>query len=178
VEQVLAEATAPRPDDLPARLRRIRYADGVVGFRTRNHFTVTDWLPRNAWLLRDVTSSLGERRVAPMVKTIDRAAFLRSHGCDARGAGRLRSETAYIPREAVPVLAARIPPATLAIIVQRRHGIIAAHCGWLLRPAGAGLVLRHASSARAKVVDEPFVAYLKRQPRNIVGVKLCVVRGE
>ena len=26
-------------------------------------------------------------------------------------------------------------------------------------------------------VDEPFLVFLRRQPRNIVGVKLCTVRG-
>jgi len=177
VEQVLAEATAPRAADIPDQLRRIRYAGGVVSYRTRNHFTVTDWLPRNAWLLQDVTDTLGAGQACAMVKTIDRAGFLRSHGCDPRGAGKERSETAYLPRAALPALAGRIPTATLAILVQQRPGIIAAHCGWLLRSSGRELILRHASSSRGKVVEEPFLKYLQRQPRNIVGVKLCAVRG-
>jgi D-alanyl-D-alanine carboxypeptidase/D-alanyl-D-alanine-endopeptidase (penicillin-binding protein 4) len=176
VEQVLAEATAARPADVPARLQRIRYRDGAVGFRTRNHFTVTDWLPRNAWLLHDATEALAPGRTRAMVKVIDRSAFFRGHGCDPAGAGKERSETRYIPRESVAALVDRLPAATLAILVQRRPGIIAAHCGWLLRPAGKPLTLRHASSSRGRVVDEPFTAYLRRQPANIAGVKLCVVR--
>jgi hypothetical protein len=178
VEQVLAESTAERPADLLPQLQRIRYRDGIVGFRTRNHFTVTDWLPHNRWVVRDVTETLGRSRTRRMVKVIDHAAFLRSRGCDPAGARKERSETNYIPREAVPAIEERIPTASIAILVQRRPGIIAAHCGWLLRPAGKPLILRHASSLRGRVVDEPFLVFLRRQPRNIVGVKLCVVRGE
>jgi hypothetical protein len=176
VEQVLAEATAPSKSDFMARLQRIRYHDGVVSFRTRNHYTVTDWLPHNAWLVEDVTRALGGTRTERMVKLIDHSAFFRRHGCDPAGAGKDRSETRYIPREAVSVLAVRIPSATLAIFVQRRPGIIAAHCGWLLRLPGRPLILRHASRRHGRVVDEPFLDYLSRQPRNIAGVKLCVIR--
>jgi hypothetical protein len=112
------------------------------------------------------------------VKRIDRRTFLQSRGCDPAGAGVERSETRYIPREGVPAMVERIPTATMAILVQRRPGIIAAHCGWLLRLAGKPLTFRHASSLRGRVVDEPFLAFLRRQPGHIVGVKLCVVRSE
>jgi hypothetical protein len=178
VEQVLAEATAPRPTELWPWLTRIRYRDGVVSYRTRNHFMVTDWLPHNVWLVRDVTEALAPKRSRPMVKVIDRRAFFQRHGCDPAGAGRERCETHYIPREAVPALADRIPNATLAILVQRRPGIIAAHCGWLFRVAGKPLVFRNATSRYGRVVDEPFLAYLRHQPPNIAGVKLCVVRAQ
>jgi D-alanyl-D-alanine carboxypeptidase/D-alanyl-D-alanine-endopeptidase (penicillin-binding protein 4) len=177
VEQVLAEATATRPAETMLQLHRIRYLRGEIGFRTRNHFTVTDWLPHNEWLLRDVTDTVAAGHARSMVKIIDRAAFLRGRGCDPAGAGQERCETRYIPREALSSLANRIAPATLAILVQRRAGIIAAHCGWLLRPAEGPLVFRHASERRGRVVDEPFLEYLRRQPRNIAGVKLCVVRA-
>lgn len=177
VEQVLAEATAPRPADLPDRLRRIRYQDGVVGFRTRNHFTVTDWLPHNDWLVQDVTEALGHGRTREMVKVIDHAAFFRGHHCDPQGAIRERTVTRYIPREALPALVDAVPSGTLAIMVQQKPGIIAAHCGWLLRQPGQPLMLRHASSLRGRVVDEPLLTYLRRQPRQIVGLKLCVVRA-
>jgi hypothetical protein len=177
VEQVLAEATAARPADLPEQLRRIRYRAGLVSFRTRNHFTVTDWLPHNAWLVEDVTEELGRGHTHEMVKQIDQAAFFRGHGCDPAGAGSERSVTHYVPREAARAVVDTIPPGTLAIMVQKRPGIIAAHCGWLLRPSGKVLLLRHASTLRGQVVDEPFLEYLHRQPRNIVGMKLCIVRA-
>jgi hypothetical protein len=47
VETTMAAALAPSPERFAALLRRIRYEDGRVSWRERNHYT-TDWLRRNA----------------------------------------------------------------------------------------------------------------------------------
>jgi hypothetical protein len=175
VEQVLAEAMAARPDDSLPLLTRIRYRGGVVGFGTRNHYMVTDWLPQNRWFLRDLTAHLGVQQVRSMEKVIDRAAFFRSRGAVelARNAGRERSRTVYIPRGAVQGMAGRIPNGAVLIWVQDRPGIIAAHCGLAVRHADGRLMFRHASQRQRRVVDESLEEYLRRAPLRIVGLKVC-----
>jgi hypothetical protein len=175
VEQVLAEAIAPRPADVLACLTRIRYHDGVVGFGTRNHYMVSDWLPHNRWLIRDLTDEVGGKTTRPMEKRIDRAAFFRAHGAPdlGRGIPPERSRTTYIPRAALPAVAARIPTAAVLIWVQDRPGIIAAHCGFAIRDAHGALLLRHASERLGRVVDEPLLSFARHASPHIIGVKVC-----
>jgi hypothetical protein len=175
VEQVLAEAIAPRPTDVLACLTRIRYHDGVVGFGTRNHFMVSDWLPHNRWLVHDVTDEVGGNRTRPMEKRIDRAAFFRAHGAPELGrrVPPERSRTTYIPRAALGAMAARIPTAAVLIWVQDRPGIVAAHCGFAIRDGNGALLLRHASERLGRVVDEPLLEFAQHASRHIVGVKVC-----
>lgn len=175
VEQVLAEAIASRPSDMLPLLTRIRYRDGVIGFGTRNHYMVTDWLPRNRWCLRDVTGLLGVKKVRAMEKVIDRGAFFRARGAPelARHAAPERSRSLYIPRGAVQGMMQQIPNGAVLILVQDRPGIIAAHCGLAVRQGNGALLFRHASQRRRRVVDEPLTEYLRRAPARIVGLKVC-----
>src|SRR2546430_371168 len=45
-------------------LQRLRYKEGKIGMRTRNHESVADWDPNNAWLFEEITSRLGDGRAA------------------------------------------------------------------------------------------------------------------
>jgi hypothetical protein len=175
VEQVLAEAMAPETADALSLLTRIRYRNGVIGFGSRNHYLVSDWLPRNRWCLRDLTALIGVQQVRSMEKVIDRPAFFRSRGAPglARAAAFERSQTLYIPRGAVPGIATSIPNGSVLIWVQDRPGIIAAHCGLAVRQGKGALRFRHASQRRGRVVDEPLADYLHRAPARIVGLKVC-----
>jgi D-alanyl-D-alanine carboxypeptidase/D-alanyl-D-alanine-endopeptidase (penicillin-binding protein 4) len=177
VEQVLAEALAPGPDAVIPSLNRIRYREGQIGYRYRNHYFVADWLPNNRWLVVDVTRDVGGRTVRTMTKTIDRATFFRAHGCPP-GECRVpveRLTTPYIPRAAVSGILSRLPPVAVAVFVQDRPGIFAAHTGLLLTQKGRPL-LRHASQRQKKVVEEPLLDFLASAPRRIVGLKVCAVR--
>jgi hypothetical protein len=177
VEQVLAEALAARPSEVLPLLTRIRYRDGVIGFGTRNHYMVTDWLPHNRWLIRDVTEEVGRGATRGMEKVIDRAAFFQARGAPELGVGIAPevSRTTYIPREGLPSALPRIPSGAVLIWVQDRPGIIAAHCGFAFQRPGGEVRFRHASERRGRVVDEPLLAYLQRAPARIIGVKVCQV---
>src|SRR6478672_3088671 len=135
VEQVIAEALARRPDDIMPLLTRIRYRDGEIGFATRNHYMVSDWLPHNRWCIRDLTAAVGGGQARTMEKLIDRAAFFRSHGVPAIGSGIAPevSRTLYLPRAQMRQVVERVPNGAILIWVQDRPGIIAAHCGFAIR---------------------------------------------
>jgi hypothetical protein len=179
VEQALAEALAPRPAEVLPTLLRLRYREGHVAFTGRNHHFVADWLPHNAWLVTDLTNALGSPHVRRMTKRIDRAALFASAGVKPGGrpAGEAAApppeerSTTYIPRDKAPALLARLPDVSIAVFVQDRPGIFAAHTGFLIR-GGHTVTLRHASQRQKRVVDEPLLDYLKRAPKRIVGLKV------
>jgi N-acetylmuramoyl-L-alanine amidase-like len=175
VEQVVAEALARRREEILPLLTRIRYRDGVIDFGTRNHYMVSDWLPHNNWCVRDQTASVGGGRARAMEKMIDRAAFFRSHGVPALGDGIApeASRTSYLPRALVPEIVGRVPNGAVLIWVQDRPGIIAAHCGFAIRGTRGTVLFRHASERFGRVMDEPLIAYARRAPDRIVGVKIC-----
>jgi hypothetical protein len=58
-------------------LQRIRYYDGQIGVVTRNHFTESDWIKSNAWLVRDITSEIAQDAGVKFAEKIDRAKFLK-----------------------------------------------------------------------------------------------------
>jgi len=65
IETVLSLARASTPDEFIENLRHIRYAEGVVGWKQRNHY-MTTWIRNNkrAGVVRDRTQGPGvvERR--------------------------------------------------------------------------------------------------------------------
>ena len=58
-EHILALAISDSWDNFFNNLQHIRYMDGMIGMRTRNHYTMGDWLPENDWLLEDVSRKVG-----------------------------------------------------------------------------------------------------------------------
>ena len=49
-EHVLALSISDNWDNFFNNLQQIRYRDGLIGMKTRNHYTMADWLPQNNWL--------------------------------------------------------------------------------------------------------------------------------
>jgi hypothetical protein len=173
VEQCLAEALAPDAGAVAATLQRIRYRGGEVRFEARNHETVADWLPNNRWCARDITRAVGGDACRVMTKTWDRAAFFRRRGgAPAAGGAPQTLKTDYLPRESLPALTSRIPTGSMAIFVQSRPGIFAAHVGFLFTGSDGVRRLRHASQRRGRVVEEPLVTFLAHAGREVVGLKI------
>lgn len=176
VEQCLALARDGAARDPVAALDRIRYRGGVVGFATRNHFFVADWIPANAGLVRDVTSGCGVPTV-PVRRTIDRGAFLAARGLSPASAPPPEEvEVHAIPREEVPRAA---PPGSgpwIAVLVGDRPGIVARHVGFLDRAGAGPLLLRHASSEAGRVIEVPLDDYIASHAW-VQGILVLEIRG-
>lgn len=76
-EHVLALSISDSWDNFFNNLQQIRYEDGMIGMRTRNHYTMGDWLPVNDWLLHDVTVEVGGANSKSTTRTISHTKFLR-----------------------------------------------------------------------------------------------------
>ncbi|OPZ85554.1 MAG: hypothetical protein BWY76_01368 [bacterium ADurb.Bin429] len=171
VEQTLALALAKDQTSFAETLRRIRYKDGTVDFRARNHYFVSDWLPANAWCARDMTAEVGGDAVKTMEKTISRKAFFAGKSITADLPDE-QAATTFIPREAVSPAQARMKEGDIAIFVISTPGIIAGHVG-VLRTKNDTIHLQHASSAEKRVVTVPLEAYVRALPTRFVGMKIA-----
>jgi hypothetical protein len=167
-------------------LQRLRYRDGIIDIRCRNHFTISDWLPNNSWLVQDATAEIGGEYAISMTKTIDRVANLRKQGVPANELNDILPPQVmtvkYIPEVALPAIQPRLQGGEIACVVQSRPGIFIAHLGFILRDSTGGVFFRNASARRGikRVVDEDFddlVKFLRRNP-SWVGIMFLRVRPE
>ena len=174
VEQSLAHALAPKPSEVVPFLQRIRYRSGRIHFGARNHFFLADWMENNGWLVEDDTRRIAGSRVKRVTKILDRSLPASEHGMQTwrgslpAGGERLPLEVTYIPSGALPKSMVRFPGAAIVAFVPKRKDMDASHVGFVFRRNG--WTLRHASSTRKRVVDEPFLRYVQRRGRGLLGV--------
>ncbi len=172
VEQVYALALAPDYASFPDTLRRIRYRDGKVDFRWRNHYTVSDWLPANAWFIRDITGEVGAGLTQTMHKTISRAHFFAEKGLTQyRTVPDEEATTEYIPRDKAAEVLPKLHTGDMLIFVLDTPGIIAGHVGIVRNPGT--LTVQHASLTHGEVVTSPLAAYVAGLPARFLGFKVA-----
>jgi len=185
-EQILAMALAEDYEEMFARLQRLRYRHGEIDIRARNHFMLADWLPNNSWLVEDMTAALGGDLCVEMTKTINRVETLRKKGVPRNELAAMPPPQTmtirYIPEVKLPAIKSKLRGGEIAVIVQSRPGIFAAHLGFMLRDSAGRIFFRNASARRGvkKVVDENFddlVKFLQRNP-SWVGMVFLRVRRE
>jgi hypothetical protein len=181
-EQVLALAISRNYDEAFRNLQRIRYRDGIISFAARNHFVMADWLPRNQWLLKDITGDAGGGMCQVMTKTIDRKHFAAERGCADGGSWPepQRMSIRYIPTPHLPTTVLQLKGSELLVLITRREGIFASHLGFIIKAGDGSMLFRHASSIDKKVVDEPIEHLYRRiaKDRQIAGFVLMAVREE
>ena len=176
VEQVLALTLSSNTEEAMTTLQCLRYKDGVIDFRWRNHYFVSDWLPNNNPWLEDITGVVGGDACRTMTKTISRKRFFADKGLPQYA--DIHDEimtTSYLPRERVADTLPALRQGDLVVFVISTPGIIAGHVG-LLRAHPDGLALQHAGSKAGAVVTQPLLAYLKAAPTSFLGCKFARLR--
>lgn len=166
VEHTLAMAMSDRFSDFLRHLQRIRYAGGVIGVETRNHFTEADWNVNNAWLLADITSDVAGDAVVHYTSKVDRAAFFKKRYKLVTTYPVERVKVAYVPFDQ---LAAVKPKLKTGDVIEFIKGTAADsawvhHLGFVaVMPDGAVHVIH---SATPRVREEPIEAYVARALKN------------
>ena len=79
-EHILALSISDNWDNFFNNLQQIRYKDGLIGMKTRNHYTMADWLPQNNWLLDDVSAKVGGSYTKKVTRTISHQTFFKGKG--------------------------------------------------------------------------------------------------
>jgi 3D (Asp-Asp-Asp) domain-containing protein len=163
-EQILAMAISRTYQDFFQNLQKIRYRDGIVDFKMRNHYTIADWLPNNAWLLEDATELIGGSLCRPMAKTIDRPRFFSNMGCaDLRGVPPPETKTVrYIPKEHLLDVQEYLRGGEIVSMISHQEGIFSSHMALIAKDSDGGTIFRHASRTAGEVLDEPFEEYVRK----------------
>lgn len=78
VETVMALSKSPDLKSFVKNILDIRYRDGIISHRRRNHFTSLDWIPNNYKILNDVTASIGPVEYATAI--IDKKSWYQKKG--------------------------------------------------------------------------------------------------
>ncbi|NWA05765.1 DUF1460 domain-containing protein [Pseudomonas gingeri] len=144
---------------------RTRYEQGDISYLKRKHF-FTDWAHATPLNARDVTSetSPAATTVTKVLKTpLD-------NGQSGQSATQVTRAISYIPSEFVDdAVISRLKTGDYIGIYTPADGLDVTHTGIFIM-TDKGPVLRNASarSSSYKVVDSPFLAYVKKTPGIVV----------
>jgi hypothetical protein len=147
-ETVLAAAKAHDLPSFEAELRAIRYRNGVVDWRERNH-DFAAWCERNtiAGLCKPV--SLGDS--VEIRKRLD----------TPRALGHRDYLIAAIPSAALLERQSMLERGDIVGFVSRRSSLDYFHTGFVTFDGKGTLVLRNASQSRGRVLDQPMQQFLR-----------------
>jgi hypothetical protein len=147
VESILALALASRPEDFPDNLRCIRYRDGNVDWRARNHY-MTTWIRNNvrSGFVRNLTQGVGLVERSRKLNIVE----------------GLTGKTVRVRSIRKRDFLRRVSGASsgdLVFFASTRRNLDVFHCGILIR-SGERTLLRHAARSRGRVLDQDFDGFL------------------
>ena len=150
VETALALAGSREADQFADRLRELRYRDGQVDWRSRNHYML-DWIKRNQrrGVLKNLTGA------AHAVTKTRRLSLIKA----------LPAKTAsfrVFPKRSLAHVRRVAETCDIALFASTRRNLDVFHMGFIIR-RGDDLWLRHASRTAARVVEQPLAEFLKTQ---------------
>ena len=148
------------------QIKTVRYKDGVVDYRARNHF-FSDWPISNSSQVKDVTGDIGKDRS----KTVKKFLNLKSDGSNyLPEIPVVERNITFIPTENISAeVIKEINTGDYIGIYSNLNGLDVSHTGIIIKKNGKAY-LRHASSKKSnrKVVDEDLIIYLKNKPGIVV----------
>jgi len=181
-EHVLALSISDSWDNFFNNLQQIRYRDGIIGMRTRNHYTMVDWLPENHWLLQDVTRQVGGTMTKSATRTISHKNFFAGKGItDMRYVLPDRNATVdYIPSATLKNIKTNLHSGDIgSLIFANKTDIFSAHMFIFLIENG-NLVVRESSNSKMTTFDTPYEDWASKitaSPRYL-GIAVMRVRDE
>lgn len=146
-ETALAAARSERLGDFERELRRIRYHNGVVAWRSRNHY-FSDWSTSN------VADGVCARVMLPGGVAVDKTLTY------MRALGPRRVSFDAIPRARLFANRERLASGDIIGFLSRRPRLDYFHIGLVVARPDGELLLRHAARSRGRVLDEPLARFL------------------
>ncbi|RKY52987.1 MAG: hypothetical protein DRP93_07270, partial [Candidatus Neomarinimicrobiota bacterium] len=150
-------------DNFFNNLQQIRYKDGLIGMKTRNHYTMADWLPENSWILDDVSAEVGGEYTASMTRTISHENFFKGKGMnDMRYIKLDRSITVdYVPMKHMKDVKDRIKNGDIvAVLYANKDNVFSAHMLMIVEKDG-DLYFREASTSNYSTFETEFDKWLE-----------------
>ncbi|MFA6619206.1 MAG: N-acetylmuramoyl-L-alanine amidase-like domain-containing protein [Candidatus Neomarinimicrobiota bacterium] len=181
-EHVLALAISDSWDNFFNNLQQIRYQNGTIGMKTRNHYTMADWLPENAWLLDDVSAKVGGEYTASMTRTISHKNFFKGKGMDdLRYIKEDRKISVdYVPMENMKDVKERVQNGDIvAMLYANKENVFSAHMLMIIEKNG-DLYFREASTSTYSTFETEYDAWLAKKVGNkrYAGIAFMRVKDE
>lgn len=148
LETVLAAAIARKPEDFDGVLRKIRYHNGVVEWRERNHYFF-QWCQHN--VENGLFRWLGMEGAIDIHKTVD----------SQKGLSTRRFTMPIVPSAAFLANKGLLRTGDIIGFVSRRADLDYFHAGLVVLAPKDALLLRHASESEHRVLDERMERFLK-----------------
>lgn len=168
IESAMALALSHETREVLPKLMSIRYGSDTVGYPTRNHFFVEDWLRQNSKLVRTVRFP-GDTLIH---KPIDKIKFFQSKQLPAPAVNPI-CDIAFMPyAKAVDMMAHwTYGEKFLGVaFVTNIPGLDVTHTGFLLADGKGPPLFRNASQLQGKVATMPFKEYLDLRKGKCAGV--------
>lgn len=146
-ETVLAAALARDSATFETQLRLIRYKDGEIDWRKRNHY-FSDWCANN------VANHICKKLLLPGSETIDKRLTW------MRGLGPRQVSMTVLPREALIDNRGLLATGDIIGFLSQRPGLDYFHTGFVVVTDEGRLMLRHAAKSRGRVLDQPLPRFL------------------
>lgn len=156
IETVLALARASNVSDFIDGLRRIRYEQGRIQWKRRNHY-ITRWIQNNAGegIVRPIS--------APAVPMLTKERLLNV----VPGLDQQLMRMKWVPKRAVPRLEPHMHTGDLIFFVSTRKNLDVFHAGIIVRD-GRKTLMRHASRSQGGAVEQELRQFLNSN--RIAGV--------
>jgi hypothetical protein len=148
VETILALSRSSSPDEFIDSLRKIRYEQGRVEWKRRNHY-MTGWIRNN-------TQMGAVRRLATSIRPVVKERILN----EVSGLPPVRRRFECVPKSFIRRLGPQLETGDLIFFASTRKHRDIFHCGILIRDRDR-LRLRHASRSRKGVVEQDLDEFLK-----------------
>ncbi len=178
-EDVLALAISDSYENFFNNLQQIRYKDGIVGMKTRNHYTMGDWLPENRWLLHDVAKEVAGSKAKTLTRTISHKTFFAEKGIeDMRYVKEDRTITVnYIPFDLLLEVKDNLKDGDiLALMFKNLKNIFSGHM-LMAYNTPSGKVIRESSLSKATALDTPYEEWVAKfdNSKKYIGIALIRV---
>lgn len=173
VESSLALAISLLKEDFKKNLLAIRYYNSIPSLSYRKHFAYLDWLRSNDWILEERNGFEGE--VALVTKTINRKEFFDLKKIELPPFLK-PIEQVVIPYIPLTGLISLVSEIYVVFFISGKDELDVEHMGFCVRK-GKEYVLRHSSSVKGKVVEEPFIDYLYSST-NCIGVVFAIPKED
>jgi hypothetical protein len=177
-EHVLALSISDSWDNFFNNLQQIRYKDGIIGMRTRNHYTMADWMPQNSWLLDDVTASIGAGSTRKLTRNISHKQFFENKGIkDLRYVLPDRKIAIdYIPKEHLSEIKDGFKSGDIGVLIfSNLDNIFAAHM-WMVFKKKGKLIVREASTRGMTTFDTDYDVWASRIKKNKRYIGISIMR--
>lgn len=178
-EDVLALSISDSYENFFNNLQQIRYKDGIVGMKTRNHYTMADWLPENSWLLHDVAKEVAGSQAKRLTRTISHEKFFAGKGIeDMRYVKDDRTMTInYIPFDVLLEAKSNFKDGDiLALMFKNLDNIFSGHMLMAYNTPN-GMVIRESSLSKNTALDTPYDEWVAKyqNSKRYIGIALMRV---